>query len=99
MNRLTRTTVMLVIMLAPALVGLFKVWVHQDVIQLGYQLSKAEKQRRTYIGELEELQVEIAAVKAPGRLESLAKKLRLNQPSAGVVYGASLNKEVTNATD
>ncbi len=97
MNRLTRTLVAIAVLMAPATVGLFRVWVHQDVIQLGYQLSTAEKQRRQFIAELEELQVEAAAVKSPDRLQRFARELNLNQPVAGAVYGVSLGAEAHNA--
>ncbi len=97
MNRLTRTLITVAVLLAPATVGIFRVWVHQDVIQLGYQLSVAEKERRNFIAQLEELQVENAAAKSPDRLERAAKKLRLFQPVAGAVFGVSIEAEADHA--
>ena len=92
MSRLTRTLVTVLVLVAPVTVGLFRVWVHQDVVQLGYKLSKAEKQRRTALAKLEELQVEHAAAKSPGRLQKLARELELYQPSPREVYGISLGR-------
>ena len=99
MTRLIRTLITAGVLLAPATVGIFRVWVHQDVIQLGYQLSVAEKERRQFIAELEELQVEIAAVKSPDRLERMAKNLKLFQPAAGAVYGVFSEAEAHDAQE
>ena len=99
MSRLTRTLITVGVLLAPATVGTFRVWVHQDVIQMGYQLSVAEKERRQFIADLEELQVEVAAAKSPDRLERMAKDLNLFQPVAGAVYGVSIEEEADHAKE
>ena len=75
--------------------GLFRVWVFQDVIQLGYQLSVAEKKSHKLVGRIEKLRVELAAEHAPSRLETAARRLELMRPNprniVGVesVYGGS----------
>lgn len=93
MSRMTRTLITAVVLMAPVSVGLFRVWVHQDVVQLGYKLSKAEKERRKAFAKFEELQVEHAAAKSPARLHQMAEELQLRQPAATAVFGVSLQRD------
>lgn len=64
----------------PVAGGLFRVWVHQDVVLLGYQLSEAEQERAELQETVRQLQVELAAEKAPEALADKAAKLNLRPP-------------------
>ncbi len=65
------------IFIAPVGAALFRVWVHSDVVQTGYRLSEAEKQRTDLRRVKRQLEVELAAEKSPERLTLLANKLGL----------------------
>ncbi len=66
---------------APVGAALFRVWVHQDAVRLGYELSTREEQRRKVRNELHQLEVELAAEKTPSRLADLARTLGLEPPA------------------
>jgi hypothetical protein len=65
----------------PTTAALFRIYVHQDAVQLGYALSAAERQRDVLHGQLQRLEVELAAVRSPGHLAKLASSLGLRPPS------------------
>lgn len=54
--------------------ALFRVWVHQSVIQNGYAISEARGQRRDLTKTSKALEVERSALRAPDRLQALARK-------------------------
>lgn len=67
---------------APVGAALFRVWVHQDAVRLGYELSAKEDQRRKVRNEVRQLEVELASEKTPSRLSDLARTLGLEPPAA-----------------
>lgn len=75
------------ILAAPLAAGLFRVWVHQDAVLLGYQLSTETKRRAALRESVRKLEVEWAAARSPERLMELARRhgLRLPEPSQRVV--------------
>lgn len=73
---------------APVTAGLFKVWVYQDAVQLGYRLSEREEERKRLRNEVRQLEVELAAERSPPRLSALAKTLGLVPPEARQQLGA-----------
>lgn len=62
--------------------GLFRVWVFQDAIHLGYRLSEEEAEHRSSQGKLRNLEIELAAERAPERLQRLARRLGMRPPRA-----------------
>ncbi len=74
----------------PTGASLFRVYVHQDAVQLGYALSAAERLRDGLHGRAQRLQVELAAQRSPSQLAQVARRLGLRPPSVGqVVSGHS----------
>lgn len=71
----------------PVSACLFRVWVHQESVRLGYQLS-AEERRAGDLSQLErQLELELAAERSPARLVQLAKTLGLKPPAPTQVIG------------
>ncbi|OGP98219.1 MAG: cell division protein FtsL [Deltaproteobacteria bacterium RBG_19FT_COMBO_52_11] len=61
--------------------SLFYVWAHHQVISLGYEISKASQDEQLLLQENKKLRLELAALKSPSRIESLAlKKLGFRNP-------------------
>ncbi len=79
--RWTLAVMLAVTIAAPVGAALFRVWVHQDAVRLGYELSAREDQRRKVRNELRQLEVELAAEKTPPRLADLARSLGLEPPT------------------
>ena len=75
------------ILVSPVMSGLFRVWVHQDVIRLGYELSVAERERQKLVAEFEQLQIEFATAKSPDRLVKAATELGMKRPTSKAVVG------------
>ena len=74
--------------------GLFRVWLHHDVVALGYELSRAERARYRLQDELRQLEVELAAERSPARLEARAVALGLEAPKAEQLRRASAGGSV-----
>lgn len=75
--------VLLALVVALALIGcsLFNVWAHQQVISLGYEISKAAQEEQDLLKENNRFRLELAALKSPKRIENLAlKELGLVNP-------------------
>lgn len=71
--------------------GIFHAWSHTRVLTSGYDLARAESEHRRLVGEREKLRIEVATLRAPGRLEAFARtKLGMAPPAPGavVVVGA-----------
>lgn len=81
----------------PMSVGLFRVWVHQDTVQMGYALSAEERRRDTLRASAHELEVELAAARSPARLAVLANKLGLQPPVPGQLVGATPTPHLARA--
>ena len=60
--------------------ALFYVWTHVHAVRLGYALSDAGERHQTLVEEQRALELDVAALKAPERLESVAKKYGLAPP-------------------
>jgi cell division protein FtsL len=74
--------------LAVVLIGLvwLHVWLRLQVVQIGYVLSTTSKLQGRLEQENRELQIELATMTSPDRLESLARRrLGLRQPEKGQV--------------
>jgi hypothetical protein len=72
----------------PVAAGLFRVWVHNDAVQTGYQLSEAETHRTELRRLKQQLEVELAAEKTPDRLTRLAAKLGMGPARPDQLLGA-----------
>jgi hypothetical protein len=62
--------------------GLFSVWVNQDAVRLGYQLSVEEKERARLQEMVRQLEIERAAERSPEHLLQWAAKLGLMPPAS-----------------
>lgn len=64
-----------VMLAAPVVVaGLFYVWTRVVTVRLGYQISEASEVHHRLLEENRGLRIESAALKAPARLEKLARE-------------------------
>jgi len=79
-------------MLFPVAAGLFRVWVNQDAVHVGYALSEQTKRRDDLRALIRELEVELAAERSPERLMRLANKLGLKPPTSDKTFGAASRK-------
>jgi cell division protein FtsL len=67
-------------------VALFHVWLRLQVVHMGYVLSTTSKLQNQLEQEQRELQVELATLMSPDRLEAMARKrLGLAAPEKGQV--------------
>ncbi len=72
-GRWLATLLVLAALATPVAAGLFRVWVNQDAVQIGYGLS-FEAKRRTRLAKLaQELEVELSAERSPARLLRMAE--------------------------
>lgn len=77
-----------VALIVPVAAGLFRVWVNQDAIQIGYELSREAKRRQRLQAASQALEVELAAERSPARLKRLATRLGLKPPPPERIFGA-----------
>ena len=87
MSMLQRILVVFAI-LSPLMAGLFVVHVHQDGVQLGYELMKEENDWLRNRKTLKRLQAELEAESTPERLKAMANQLGLKQPDSSQIVGA-----------
>ncbi len=73
----------------PVAAGLFRVWVNQDAVQIGYRLSTEMKRRHRLQGQAQELEVELTAERSPERLKRLAAKHGLAPPPPERIFGVN----------
>jgi len=67
-------------------VGLFHVWTHTRVVSAGYELGRLEVEHRRLTAERDRLELEVATLRAPGRLERYARaRLGMAPPGPGAV--------------
>ena len=79
-----------------AAVGILHVTSRVLVVDMGYRLSKAESEGRALMRENDRLKLELATLKAPARLERLAREqLGMKMPSGSAVV--SLQPELPSA--
>jgi cell division protein FtsL len=64
--------VALVVALVFLACSLVYVWSHHQIISLGYEISKAGQEEQTLVQENKKLRLELAALKTPGRIETMA---------------------------
>ncbi len=61
--------------------GISHVWSNFEVTQKGYDISKLKNEERRLMDVNRKLRLELAILKSPNNLETLAKRLGLKQPS------------------
>jgi len=67
-------------------VGVFHVWSHTRVTKDGYRLDDLRRSREALRGERNRLEIEVATLRAPGRLRILAQeRLGMAPPAPGAV--------------
>jgi len=70
-------------LVALVLAGVFYVWSHSQMIELGYDISRCESRLRTLAREENCLRLEAASLKNPARIERLARQqLGLHNPQS-----------------
>lgn len=74
---------------APVAAALFRVWVNQDAVQMGYALGAEASKRRELTETIEKLEVELAAERSPERLMQLARKLGLSAAPPERIFGSA----------
>ena len=63
----------LLIVIALVFCSLLFVWSRLEVVQIGYEISRADKVYQDLIKENQCLRVEVASLKSPSRIEEIAK--------------------------
>src|SRR3990172_9225561 len=67
-------------------VGIFHVWSHTRVTSAGYRLGELQRAQAALRAERNRLEVEVATLRAPGRLEAFARtRLGMAPPAPGAV--------------
>ncbi|WP_338864346.1 cell division protein FtsL [Myxococcus stipitatus] len=76
-----------------AAVGILHVTSRVMVVDMGYRLSRAEAESRSLTRENDRLKLELATLKAPGRLERVAREqLGMAMPAGSAVVSLSAEK-------
>ncbi len=71
---------------AVALVGVVHVWSHTRVTAAGYRLGDLQRTQESLRAQRDRLEVEVATLRAPGRLEEFARtRLKMAPPAPGAV--------------
>ena len=81
----------------PVSACLFRVWVHQESVRLGYQLSVEERKGRQLEELVKQLELELAAERSPAHLMQLARSLSLRPPEPTQVVGKNATRLITAA--
>jgi cell division protein FtsL len=69
-----------------AAVGVFHVWSRTRVQRVGYELGRLEVEHRQLLAERDRLNLEVATLRSPGRLERFAReRLGMAPPAPGAV--------------
>jgi len=69
-----------------AAVGVFHVWSRTRVQGVGYELGRVEAEHRLLLAERDRLNLEVATLRSPGRLERFAReRLGMAPPAPGAV--------------
>ncbi len=63
----------LIIVITLVLGSLLFVWSRLEVVQIGYEISRANRLYQNLIKENQRLRVEVASLKSPGRIEEIAR--------------------------
>jgi len=68
------------------LLTLFYLWSRLEVISLGYDIARANKEQAEFVNENKRLKLEILSLKSPQRIEALAsERLGLVYPKGGAI--------------
>jgi cell division protein FtsL len=85
-----RTTVLVG---ALAAVAIFHVWCHTRVTAAGYLLGELQRTQESLRAERNRLEVEVATLRAPGRLEGFARaRLGMAPPAPGAVVAGGMGE-------
>ena len=69
--------------------GVFHVWSRSRVLAAGYELGRLESEHRQLLAERDRLNLEVATLRSPGRLERFAReRLGMAPPAPGAVRAA-----------
>jgi cell division protein FtsL len=81
---------------APLLgVGVFHVWSRTRVQATGYELGRLESEHRQLLSERDRLNLEVATLRSPGRLERFAReRLGMAPPAPGAVMAGMAGGKV-----
>lgn len=64
-----------------AILSLFYIWSRVQIVQYGYEINDLKKQQHKLTEENKKLKVEVATLKSPQRIESIAiQKLKMQAP-------------------
>jgi cell division protein FtsL len=84
---------------ALAAVGVFHVWSHTRVTNEGYRLDELRRSREALRAERNRLEIEVATLRAPGRLRTLAQeRLGMAPPAPGAVVAGRAVVAATGRT-
>ena len=76
-------------------VGVFHVWSHTRVTTAGYRLGELQRTQEALRAERNRLEVEVATLRAPGRLEAFARaRLGMAPPALGAVVAGRVGVAV-----
>lgn len=65
---------------------LIYIWLHVQEVNLGYDMAKAQKQKRELLETNKKLRIQLANLKSPERIEGIAlTKLGLKTPEKGQI--------------
>jgi cell division protein FtsL len=75
-REVNRNLIFVVLVGALVFIGcsLFYVWSHHQIISLGYETSEAAREEQALLQENNRLRLELASLKAPGRIERVAQQ-------------------------
>ena len=75
-REVNRNLVFVVLVVAAVFIGcsLFYVWSHHQILSLGYETSEAAREEQRLLQENNRLRLELASLKAPGRIERMAQQ-------------------------
>ena len=96
-NRQRSILFYLVLASMPVGASLFRVWVHQDAVQMGYALAGEEHRREGLRTNLHELEVEVASERSPARLVRIAANLGLRPPATGQLVSGTQSSHLARA--
>ena len=61
------------------LLGIFYVWQHIEAVKSGYHINKLKRERTRLVEENHILQMNVASLRSPQRIEAIAKEIGLIQ--------------------
>jgi cell division protein FtsL len=85
-----------VLLLAPLVgLGIFHVWSRTRVLTAGYELARLQLEHRRLQDERDRLNLEVATLRSPGRLERYAReRLGMAPPAPGTVVAGTVGGKV-----